>query len=278
MKPHRGKTRRGQRPAEPHEDGRTTKPKSNHGDNAKTAHNGQKVKKGDFMRETKKYYAKTSEYNIARILSELAKIIENNNGEIIYTKYSYNYSITNRTINNEILEKKYKIERIEEAQKNPNNDNEKRAEARAKFIEALKRDIEELETKHGDEANTPINCTHLHYIRFVYDGYYYEYDTDENPFFNFYITKAPIIDGEKYDANRYSIIDDKKTWLYDVFFKYGAPEADIKEAANLLFNELVKAPAGELEKERRRIPNTYDNRYHYETIHEKRIKSIYADF
>ena len=230
------------------------------------------------MRETKRLYAKTSEYNIARILSALAIIVENNGGEIIYTKYMYNYSITNRTINNDILEKKYKIEKIEEAAANATNDNEKRAEARAKYIEALKRDIEELETQHGDEANTPINCTHLHYIKFVYDGYFYEYSTDENPFFDFYITKAPIIDGDKYDANRYCNIDNNKSWLYDVFFKYGAPTADIKEAANLLFNELIKAPAGELEKERRRIPNTYDNRYHYETIHEKRIKSIYADF
>lgn len=229
------------------------------------------------MRETKRLYAKTSEYNIARILSALAIIVENNGGEIIYTKYMYNYSIINRTINNDILEKKYKIEKIEEAAANATNDNEKRAEARAKYIEALKRDIEELETQHGDEANTPINCTHLHYIKFVYDGYFYEYSTDENPFFDFYITKAPIIDGDKYDANRY-ITEDQKPWLFDVFFKYGAPDADIKEAANLLFNMLVKAPAGELVTERRRISNTYDNNYHYENIHKKEIKSIYADF
>lgn len=230
------------------------------------------------MRETKRQFCKTSEYNIARILTELAKIIENNGGEIIYTKYMYNYSITNRTINNDIIEKKYKIEKIEEAAANAANNNEKRTEARNKYIEALKRDIEELETQHSDEANTPINCTHLHHIKFVYDGYYYQYHTNENPFFDFYITKAPLIDGKKYDANRYCNIDNNKTWLYDVFFKYGASEADIKEAANLLFNELVKAPEGELQKERHRVPNTYNNNYHYETIHEKHIKSIYADF
>jgi hypothetical protein len=51
-------------------------------------------------------------------------------------------------------------------------------------------------------------------------------------------------------------------------------DADITEAANLIFNMLVKANYGALVTERKRVPNYYDNKYHYENIHEKRMVEV----
>lgn len=189
-------------------------------------------------RKTEKLYLNSWSYNAARILSALAVIVENNGGEIQYSSYDKTYELTNRSIDNMILEKE-----------------------NAEILE-----------KYGAEANDPIICTHKSYIKFVYNNDYYYYDVDDNPFFDFHFQKYPIENG-KYDANRYGI-EDKKEWLFDCFFKCGCSDADITEAANLIFNTLVKSNYGALVTERKRVPNYYDNKYHYENIHEKRMVEI----
>lgn len=236
---------------------------------------GQKVKKGDFMFKRERLYLNSYEYNAARILSALAVIVENNGGEVIYKKYDSEYELTNRTAFEKLYSEEATAERIEEVYK------EHKDEKCKSYLEAAKKRVEEAKAAtHTPEAETPIICSHKSYIRFVYENYYYSYNIDSNPFFEFYICKAPIKtenNRRTYDANRY-LIESSKSWLYDVFFEQGAAEADIKEAANLLFNELVKAPAGELVTDRQRVSNTYDNRYHYERIHRKNIKDVDDDF
>lgn len=60
---------------------------------------------------------------------------------------------------------------------------------------------------------------------------------DENPFFEFYYTKTPIKNG-KHSCDTISN-DDKKTWLYDRYLKFGCTENDIKKAAEYIFNMLA---------------------------------------
>lgn len=127
-------------------------------------------------------------------------------------------------------------------------------------------------TNRSAEANDPIICTHKSYIKFVYNNDYYYYQLEDNPFFDFYFSKYPIDNG-KYDANRYGI-QDKKEWKFDCFFKCGCSDADITGAANFIFNMLVKSNYGALITERKRVPNYYDNKYHYENIHKKRMVEI----
>ena len=74
-------------------------------------------------------------------------------------------------------------------------------------------------------------------------------------------------------------IDDNKEWLFDSFFKFDCSNDDIKESANMIFNKLLKYPMCKLdrEKERKRVPNYYNNGYHYEII-EKPIQKKKIDF
>lgn len=225
------------------------------------------------MKKNERLYLRSWEYNAARILSALAVIVENNGGEIQYSSYDKTYEITNRSIDNAILENGYRIERVKThlstCKENGLTVDENKINA---VIANLEKENAEMIEKYGAEANEPIICTHKSYIKFTYNGDYYYYDVDDNPFFDFHFQKYPIENG-KYDANRYGI-EDKKEWLFDCFFKCGCSDADITEAANLIFNMLVKSNYGQLITERKRVPNYYNNKYHYENIHEKRMVEV----
>jgi hypothetical protein len=217
------------------------------------------------MKKIERLYLKSSEYNIARILTALAIVIENNGGTVVYKDYDKEYEITNRSIRNELNECEYRLDHAREI-------------GAEKAIKIWSEKVNKLQAifNESTEAQTPVKCTHLHYIRFVYEDHYYVYNVDSNPFFPFYIEKYPIVNNE-YDTNRYSI-EDKKEWLYDCFFRPGVNDADIKEAANLIFNMLINSKCGQLVSDRKRVHNTYDNRYHYEYIHEKRMVKVGGGF
>lgn len=224
-------------------------------------------------RKNERLYLRSWEYNAARILSEIAVIVENNHGTVYYASYDKIYEITNRSIHNAILENEDRIARAKEhittCKEHGITLDENKVNA---TIANLEKENAKILEKYGEEANTPIICTHKSYIKFSYNGDYYYYSVDDNPFFDFYFSKYPIQDG-KYDSNR-ECIEDKKEWLFDCFFKYGCSNEDIKEAANLIFNMLINSNYGRLVTERKRVPNYYDNRYHYENIHEKRMVEV----
>lgn len=115
---------------------------------------------------------------------------------------------------------------------------------------------------------TEIVVTHTSYIAFVLDGFYYYYQVDSNAFFPFYFTKRPIING-KYSRDAY-LDNDPKEWFFDCFFSKSCCDADVVEAANLVFNMLCNAAPSQIRRERKRqrVPNTYNSGYHYETVFE----------
>jgi hypothetical protein len=80
-------------------------------------------------------------------------------------------------------------------------------------------------------------------MTFILDDFLYYFQIDSNPFFEFYIIKNPI---ENYiSKNRYYTEELSKTWVYDCLFTSECNNEEIKEIANLLFNELVaKKPCG----------------------------------
>lgn len=224
-------------------------------------------------RKTERLYLNSWSYNAARILSALAVIVENNGGEIQYSSYDKTYELTNRSIDSMILENENRIERAKTHMSTCKENGLTFDENKINNVIAnLEKENAEILEKYGAEANEPIICTHKSYIKFIYNNDYYYYDVDDNPFFDFHFQKYPIENG-KYDANRYGI-EDKKEWLFDCFFKCGCSDADITEAANLIFNMLVKSNYGQLITERKRVPNYYDNKYHYENIHEKRMVEV----
>lgn len=205
-------------------------------------------------KENQRLYPATWEYNAARITTELAKIVANNGGRV---KYGNAAIISNRSILNAISEKEERAEKL----KAINAEYEK--EIRTAAIKALEKEIDELKQINND----PRRVTHTGYIRFVFENNYYYFSTDSNPFFPFHYIKTPVKNG-KYSADA-CCMEDKKEWLFDCFFSWNCCDADIKEAANLIFNMLCNAPYSEImrDKRRERVRNTYNAGYHYETIY-----------
>lgn len=205
-------------------------------------------------KENQRLYPATWEYNAARITTELAKIVENHGGRV---KYGNAAIISNRSIQNAIFEKENRIEQL----KRINAENFK--ETRNAAIKALEKEIEELKQINND----PLPVTHTGYIQFIFENNYYYFSTDSNPFFPFHYIKTPVKNG-KYSKDA-CCMEDKKEWLFDCFFSWGCSNADIKEGANLIFNMLCNAPFSKIlrDERRQRVPNVYNNGFHYETVY-----------
>jgi hypothetical protein len=203
------------------------------------------------IKENERLYPDSWSYNIALILTELAKIVANNGGKV---KPLCNAIISNRSVTAAINDYQNKIDRLSTLDKTEEID---------KLIAKYTAELE----KYKAINNEPITVTHTSYISFVLDGMYYSYSTDDNPFFPFYAMKTPVKDG-KYSKDACSV-EDEKEWLYDCFLYANCSDADRKEAANLIFNQLVKMPVSVIRRDskRCRVSNTYNSGYHYETIY-----------
>lgn len=211
-------------------------------------------------KEKQRLYLSTWEYNAARIFTELAKVVENHNGRVEPLRKAI---ISNRTLDSTKRECKERLEHLIALEK----ENKFRTEA----IKKYSKELEALEKVN----NEPITVTHMTHITFILDDFYYYYQVDDNPFFDFYYIKTPIENG-KYCLDTY-LTEDKKEWLYDCFFHWDCSNGDVKEAANLIFNMLVCSRVSDIynTSEKKRVPNTYNGEYHYETIvNPKRMRKI----
>ena len=206
-------------------------------------------------KENQRLYLKPWSYNAARIMSELAKIVENNGGRYKPTNAAI---ISDRSCAEKIREYEKKLalyKRI--VSEGHGNENTLAA------IDFTEKEISRLKKVNAG----PIRVTHTTYIAFILDNLYYYYQVDDNPFFNFYYSKTPVKNGKR---SRDAVLrEDKKEWLYDCFLYSGCADADIIEAANLIFNMLVSAENSVIKRDskKRRVKNAYDSWYHYETIY-----------
>lgn len=173
------------------------------------------------------------QYNAALIFDELENIVLNNGGAIVSTwaKNRKAYAITNRSILGAIQEEEERIERYENI--NGVAPNEKRAKA----IAAAREKLDELKRIPNDPHVTYYGD--FRYICFALNGIYFYYSVNDNPFFEFHYSKAKIKNGQV--NKRHYLNCDKKDWFYDCFLYRNCSHADIKEAANLIFNMLMNA-------------------------------------
>ena len=226
-----------------------------------------------FMKENQTLYPASLDYNIALIMTELARIAENHGATVKYNGYNHGF-IENRSIMEKIEENKQRAERLEELIKegktcslfDNKKDFEKALPAMKNAISEYHAEIERLEAIN----NAPVEITHTSYISFVLDDVYYSYSMPDLIFDPALVTKTPVINrkGGKYYRTVYSTPDNKESWFYDCFWGIDCSKADIKEAANLIFNILMNSGYSEAYREtyRTRVPNRYNNGYHYETI------------
>lgn len=208
-------------------------------------------------------YPANWEYNGILIIDELRQIIENNGGVIkpnTWDRYGY---IVNRSITSAIREKRERIEQLEQVfAEFPDAE---KAEARQRTICNYRADIEELE--RVNDGNKPVKTLGALYVGFRLNDYYYSVSFDENPFFPFHYVKTPIKNGKiSRDACSMEL---KKDWLIDDLMTFRGTAADRREAANLIFNQIMQAPDSEIirDSHKTKVPNTYDGGYHYETVY-----------
>ena len=208
------------------------------------------------LKDNERLYPDSWEYNGARIMSKLAELVVENGGRVAPCKKAV---ISNRTIDNMKIECSLRLEKLKSLEEKKHKD------VLVAAIEKKEKDLKELEQIKND----PITVTHTSYISFVFENTYYYFQLDDNPFFEFLLVKTPIKNG-KYSKDA-ALEETEKDWLEDELLKIGCSEKVINDAAKKIFDMLVASKNSEIiiDKKRVRVPNLYNNSYHYETIYEK---------
>lgn len=200
--------------------------------------------------EAERRYLTSWDYNAALIFEELETIVKNHGGQLA-TTWDYEtppawqlerkqYLITNRTLSRIVHEKNELLERLE---------NRGRTEA----AQAVRDELEQY--ARIDNAPRLSYYGEYRYISFTLDGYYYYYQMDRNPLFEFKFTKAPILTGDKMNRNRY-MSEDKKNWWHDCFLSHTCTPEDRREAANHIYTMLVLANESTTYHDKNRKPLT----------------------
>lgn len=203
--------------------------------------------------EGKRLYLRAWEYNAARVLTELARIVKNNGGTVAPKTAAL---ISNRNLEHAVNEYKERLQCLQTLQVETGY-NDTRAAAIVTYSEKLQ-ELQKVD-------NTPIKTGYISSLSFVLDGNYYYYQIDDNPFFDFHYIKTPVKSGRRScDA---IIKNDKKEWVADCFFTNFCTNEEVKTAAGYIFDMLTSGPVSKiiLDTKRQRVPNLYGG-YHYETV------------
>ena len=208
------------------------------------------------LKENERLYISTFEYNLCRIMSALAEIVIKNGGRV---KPQKKVIISDRSLEETKIKLSNRIDYLRELEQKSHKD------IRSNAIIEKEKELKKLELINND----PIQITHTNYISFIYENNYYYYQMDENIFFGFYYTKTPIKNG--YYSLDTILEEEKKSWFYDCYLKFGCTENDIKKAAEYIFNMLLNSKYSNIRINKKRVivPNSYNNSFHYDTIYEK---------
>lgn len=162
-------------------------------------------------RENEKLYLRPLDFNMCRIMTQLAEIVKNNGGKVKPIK---NALVCDRALKN------------------------------SEFVQV----------------------THTTYISFIYDETAFYFQVDQNPFFPFYYTKTPVKNGK---FSKDACLDEfTKKWLFDCFWKSEVPDIIIKHAAQIIFEELIKARFSIIRRDSHweKVPNAFSLGWHWEAI------------
>ena len=213
-------------------------------------------------RENERLYLDSWEYNAARVLARIEKMVSDNGGTVIVRDYNRIALVSDRTLDECIKKAQDNCDKVRAALESHYDDG--RDDARRTY---LAENVKKLE-QYKRIDNTPIRCRWFTYISFVLDGVYYSINLDDNPFFPFTYKKIRLDNDNCYRGDYYAE-QLNKAWLFSSLYRCGCSEDDIKEAACMLYNSLLNGKfsgRAAAEKERRRVANTYNDGWHYETI------------
>ena len=212
-----------------------------------------------FSKDHNKLYLSTVKLNIARVFTMLATTINENGGRVKETTPGF---IIDRTVYDKMIDLKEQIARIENAVK----EDDARKDILLKVLDADKKQLCDLEKTEKEITPTP--ATHINYISFVLDDVYYYISIDDNIFGDATIIKAPVTNNKR-SRNLYGEKFTKK-WLINDLFN-ACDDETIKNAVLMILEEAKKATYNKpyIESYKKRVSNTYNNSYHYETVYKK---------
>lgn len=177
---------------------------------------------------TETLYLTSWDYNKALIMDELEKIIKSKGGKLVSTWQTTRKpakAIVNRSISEHIRELQEVIDRSHKQE----------------VTNEYSRKIEEIKQYQSDKTvySNYASCFGCYMSFELYNMYYY-LQLDDNPFFDFLISKEFIDNNHIYN----NVCDNlPKEWLEDILLSYRCTDKDIKKAARNIFEILGKMPA-----------------------------------
>lgn len=217
-----------------------------------------------FNNENQTLYPNAWEYNNALMLDELREMVIKNGGKV---KKETAGSIENRSIYEIIWKAKDQNEKIDAILQEVETD--KKNEIRRKVREANQEEIDKWEAVE----NKPVKINNNGYLLFTLNNKYYAVYIDENPFFEHRFIKTPI--NEKNEISRHACMEELPHIFPDEFMKADHTAPEVKKArtetAKAIFEYITTAEDSykRIDTYKKRVPNYYNNGYHYETVKEK---------
>ena len=223
-----------------------------------------------FYNQNQTLYPGFYDYSYNLILNKLADLITAEGGRVQPHKFNTGF-IKNRSHIEKISEKKQDLESFlrfnktlfdagkftaEEYERRTNN-----------LKENYKKEIEELEKV----PNEPQKVNYPDYITFILDGFYYNISYSDAQY-SYVVNKQPVKSGGIVSKDIYS----EKISSYFLSFVSGEMFSNpteyakgIEEGARHLLETVKRAKPGKQYREgyKRRVNNTYNTGYHYETIY-----------
>lgn len=211
------------------------------------------------IKENERLYASSWQYNSARILTRLAQLITAQGGKV-------------KPLHPAVLSDRNLEEACTATQRRLESSSTFHPKVRESLISNLQKELALFQSI----PNAPITVTHTSYINFAMNGIYYYYQLNDNPFFPFHYIKTPIDPKSETYSGDACLEESSKSWLTDPLIGFGCPDSEIESAAGAILSLLLAAPLSVIrhDTKRTRIPNTYDDGYHFENIpvKERRLK------
>lgn len=215
------------------------------------------------LKENERHHATSWQYNSARILTRLAQLITAQGGKVKPLPLAV---LSDRNLE-EICTATQR--RLESSYKAGPTSHPKERETQ---ISNLQKELARFQAI----PNAPITVTHTSYINFAMNGVYYSYSLNDNPFFPFHYLKTPIDPKSETYSGDACMEESSKSWFTDPLIGFGCPDSEIESAAGAILSLLLAAPLSAIrhDTKRTRVPNTYDDGYHFENIpiKERRLK------
>ena len=220
------------------------------------------------LKDGERLYLNSWEYNMARVISELARLIQDRGGRCKRLPYAM---VTNRTNYNKAIELKSNLELYERNIKLFQD-----TEKRGKLERAIKKTRAEYEqAKAVADNEKPVKVEYTSYIDFVLNDTRYYFQIDNNPFFPVLASKTPVKNG-KY--SRDAVLSECNTeWAVDELILRSATDTTVKTTAARILEYLTGEKNSPIYRDgkKQRVHNVYNDEYHYETVYKpERIATL----